>query len=112
MARVESLFPGVYLLHSVVGNRPLAIPLLVGSKRALLVDTGCAGDPEKLILPALQDLDVPLYKLEFAITTHCAFDHQGGNAALKRAAPHVLLCCGDADRIEVESPQRVFDERY
>ncbi len=31
---------------------------------------------------------------------------------MKRAAPHALLCCGDADREQVESPEVIYAQRY
>jgi glyoxylase-like metal-dependent hydrolase (beta-lactamase superfamily II) len=95
-----------------VGGRPLQLPLLIGSERVVLIDSGSASDPDAFILPALEALGVPAAQLGVLINTHCDFDHQGGNAAIKRAAPNVLLCCGDADRSAIESPQVIVDERY
>jgi len=112
MARIDTLFPRVHILRGEVGGRPLGLPLLVGNEQALLIDTGCASDPEELIVPALRELNVPLERLGIVITTHCDLDHQGGNAAIKRAAPQTMLYCGDADRTAVESPDAIFAERY
>lgn len=112
MNRIQELFAGVYLLQGVVGGRPLRLPLLAGAERALLLDTGCAADVEDFILPALRELGVGPDRLGFILNTHCDLDHTGGNQGLKQFAPRALLCCGDADRQQIEDPQRMFALRY
>ncbi len=112
MARITALFEGAHLLHGVVGGRPLTLTLLAGSQRALLMDTGCAQDAEGLILPALAELGLEPRRLGFILNTHCDLDHIGGNWALKQAAPQALLCCGEADREQVESPEAIYARRY
>lgn len=112
MGAFQELFAGAYLLQGLVGGRPLRLPLLVGTERALLVDTGCAGDVEGFILPALRQLGVGPDKLGFVLNTHCDLDHTGGNRGLKEFAPRALLCCGDADREQIEDPQVMFARRY
>lgn len=112
MSHFQELFAGVYLLQGVVGGRPLRLPLLVGTQRALLLDTGCAADVEGFILPALSELGVNADRLGLILNTHCDLDHAGGNHGLKRFAPRALLCCGDADRQQIEDPQAMFAQRY
>lgn len=112
MSHFQELFPGVYLLQGVVGGRPLRLPLLVGAQRALLLDTGCAPDVQGFILPALRELDLAPNRLGLIINTHCDLDHSGGNHGLKQLAPQALLCCGDADRQQIENPQAMFALRY
>jgi len=46
------LFPCGYLLSTRVGDRPLYLRLLAG-ERVLMLDSGCASDPEVCIRPAL-----------------------------------------------------------
>jgi glyoxylase-like metal-dependent hydrolase (beta-lactamase superfamily II) len=112
MPQITNLFDGVHLLHGEVGGRPLQLPLLVGPWRSLLIDTGCASDVSGLILPSLAHLGLEPGALSCIITTHCDVDHQGGNGGLKQAAPRALLCCGDADRAQVESPDTIYRLRY
>ena len=38
--------PGIHLIPGTIGGRPLQLSLLVGSERVVLLDTGCAGDPQ------------------------------------------------------------------
>lgn len=112
MPRIDCLFPDVYLIQSEVGGRPLQLPLLLGPERALLIDSGSAPDPERVILPALQELGIPFRQLDLLINSHCDLDHQGGNSTLKRALPHLQIFCGEADRAAVESPDVIFATRY
>lgn len=112
MTRVIELFGGVHLLQGVVGGRPLTLTLLVGTDQSVLMDTGCAQDVEGLILPALDELGLAPGRLSFILNTHCDLDHVGGNHGIKQAAPHALLCCGDADREQVESPEALYARRY
>ena len=112
MSHFQELFPGVFLLQGVVGGRPLRLPLLVGAQRALLLDTGCASDVEGFILPALRELGLNPSRLGLIINTHCDLDHTGGNHGLKQVAPQALLCCGDADRQQIEDPQAMYALRY
>ncbi|HEY8477434.1 MAG TPA: MBL fold metallo-hydrolase [Chloroflexota bacterium] len=106
------VLPQVYRLGFVLGGRPVYQYLLVGDRRALLVDTGITDTPREVILPALDRLGVDPTKLQFAVITHCDLDHQGGAHQLKTLLPHVLLSCGDLDRPLVEDPEALLQQRY
>jgi glyoxylase-like metal-dependent hydrolase (beta-lactamase superfamily II) len=106
------LFENVHLIEGEVGGRPLWLPLLIGEWKVLLLDTGCAGDVHKIVLPTLKKLGVAPEALSLVINTHCDLDHQGGNHRIKQAAPRALLCCGDPDREQIESPESIFALRY
>ena len=104
--------PNIHLIPALVGARPLQLFLLLGDERTLLVDTGCAPDPEKYIFPYLNELGMAPTDIDMALITHCDVDHCGGNSALKRANPNVLITCGDADRLLVEAPAVMWARRY
>jgi glyoxylase-like metal-dependent hydrolase (beta-lactamase superfamily II) len=104
--------PGIHLIAGVVGTRPLQLFLLAGQDRTVLLDTGCAPDPERYIFPYLHSIGLSPAAIDLAIITHCDVDHCGGNAALRRANPGVLLSCGEADRPLVEDPQVMWTRRY
>ena len=112
MDSLEKLYDGAYLIHCAVGGRPLHLPLLLGPTHAVLIDTGCAADFTGAILPALRALKLDPARLTHAINTHCDFDHQGGNSAVMAACPSVRLYCGEADRVQIESPDRLIALRY
>lgn len=78
----------------------------------MLVDTGIAATPEKVIFPYVDRIKLKPERLTLAVTTHADLDHQGGNDAIKRLSPHTLLSCGSWDRHLVESPRALFGERY
>ena len=107
----NELYPGVYQIHSLFGGRNLFQYLFVGDNIVLL-DTGLAYTPERTIFPAIKRLGIEPPKISLAITTHADADHQGGNDAIKRAAPATWLACGDADRAMVEDPRTLWDQRY
>lgn len=110
--RIEQLFPGVHLIHSAVGGRPLQLPVLVDADAAMLVDSGCASDVDRVILPALSELGIGPEKLTYLLNTHCDVDHQGGNAGLMRFASQARLLCGTMDQAEIESPAVIMERRY
>ena len=106
------LYDSVYLLDGTVGKRPIYLPLLIGEWGCLLLDTGCSYHVNDLILPALDRLQIRTEQLRYIINTHPDSDHVGGNAGMKRWAPKALLCCGDADRLQIDHPDTLFAARY
>jgi glyoxylase-like metal-dependent hydrolase (beta-lactamase superfamily II) len=105
------LYPNVHQIGSLFGGRNLYQYLFVG-RRVVLVDSGIADTPEKVILPHLDALRMRPGRLNLIITTHPDLDHQGGNYAVKQVAPQAQIACGEADRAMVEHPQTLFDQRY
>lgn len=105
------LYSHVYQIQSLYGGRNLFQYLFVGDN-SVLVDTGIAETPEKVIFPYLDKVGLPPEKLTMAITTHADQDHQGGNYGIKQIAPRTLLGCGAADRALVEDPRALYDIRY
>lgn len=105
------LYKNVYQIQSLFRGRNVFQYLFVGSK-IVLVDTGIAETPEKVIFPYLGNHRIKPEQLSLAVTTHSDLDHQGGNAAIKRASPRTWLACGVADRELVEDPRALFNLRY
>ena len=100
------------MISGQVGSRPLQLFLLAGADRHVLLDTGCAPDPERLVFPYLERLGLRPENLDLVIVTHPDSDHCGGNSAVKRASPRTLITCGEADRELVEDPQTLWTRRY
>lgn len=111
MSENIELYPGVIQIQSLFGPRNLFQYLFLG-ERVLLVDSGVATTPEKVILPALEKAGKHPSRLSMIITTHPDLDHQGGNAALRLAAPEALFVCGEADRELVQDPRELYRRRY
>jgi glyoxylase-like metal-dependent hydrolase (beta-lactamase superfamily II) len=104
--------PGIELIVGSVVSRPLQLYLLRGPDRNVLLDTGCAPDPERFIFSSLGSLGLAPEDISMVVNTHPDVDHCGGNAQLKRASPNVLLTCGEADRELIENPQVLYQHRY
>ena len=105
------LYKNVFQIQSLFGGRNLFQYLFAGAN-FVLVDTGIATTPEETILPYLDRLKISPERLTLVVVTHPDLDHQGGNDAMKRAAPRACLACGLADRALVEDPRALFDRRY
>lgn len=105
------LYPRVYQIQSLFGQRNLFQYLFVGDN-TVLVDTGIATTPEQVVFPYMDSLQLRPQRLTLAITTHADMDHQGGNHTIKCTSPGTWLSCGAPDRTLVEDPQTLFDNRY
>lgn len=104
--------PGIHMISGVVGTRPLQLFLLRGSARCVLMDTGCAPDPDKIIFPYLHSIGLSAPDIAMVVNTHCDMDHCGGNHAMKRANPRLEIGCGEQDRELIEDPQAMWARRY
>ncbi len=105
------LYKNVYQIQSLFGGRNLFQYLFVG-ENTVLVDTGIAETPEKVIFPYMERLGLAPKDLKMSVTTHADLDHQGENDNIKRHSPGTWLACGEADRELIENPCALFDLRY
>lgn len=76
----QEIFPGVYE-H---GAGPVNVWLIKDADGWTLIDTGYAGQEQKL-LDAIQAFGIPLTDIKRIIVTHTHPDHAGGLAAVKQA---------------------------
>ena len=104
--------PGVHRIVAPLGDRFVALHLLVGSAGALLVDTGIRDSITGTFLPYLAANGIDPGSVRWAINTHCDYDHTGGNGALKAAIPGVELLVHALDRDFTEDVQALIDGRY
>jgi len=105
------IYKDVFQIQSLYGGRNLFQYLFVG-ENVVLLDTGITDTPEKTIFPYMDKLGLTPEQLTLAVITHPDVDHQGGNDAVKRAAPRTWLACGVADKDLVEDPRALYDLRY
>jgi len=75
-----NLAPGIEILETSFGNRPLNLVLFAGATTAL-VDSGLAGMPAAY-LPQLDRLSLSPHDIALVINTHAHADHIGGNHEL------------------------------
>ncbi|NEM91039.1 MBL fold metallo-hydrolase [Galbitalea soli] len=104
--------PGLRRIVAPLGERFVAMYLLEGSERALLFDTGITASVEETLLPHLAEIGFDLARLHWVISSHCDFDHTGGNAAIVAAAPHVELLAGELDVPLTEDLEVLIEQRY
>ena len=103
---------GLHRIEAPLGERFVAMYLLDGPQGGLLFDTGVADSVTGTLLPYLDSIGYDLSRLRWAISSHCDFDHTGGNAALMAAAPHVALMAGTLDVPLAEDLDVLITERY
>jgi glyoxylase-like metal-dependent hydrolase (beta-lactamase superfamily II) len=103
---------GLHRIQAPLGERFVALYLLVGSERALLFDTGMNESVNGTLLPYLEQIGFGPERLTWAISSHCDWDHVGGNAALLAAAPQVELMAGALDVPLAEDLEVLIDQRY
>lgn len=109
---MQQLFDGVFLLEGEVGGRPLRFVYLNGGQASLLMDTGCAHDPEKFIAPQIEQAGGSVADLTWILNSHPDLDHIGGNHEMRRLAPRAVLACGDLDRHMCQGLDGLMRYRY
>lgn len=105
--------PGVHRIKCLFGNKRMVyVHLLVGEDAVMLVDTGCAHNPEQEILPYMRSIGLDPARLTYIVVSHSDIDHQGGNAPMKAVAPQARLACHVLDRPWVEDTEALIAGRY
>lgn len=104
--------PGIHRIEAPLGERYVALYLIVGDESSMLVDTGLDESIAGSLLPYLASIGHDTERLAYVVNTHGDFDHVGGNAALRAAAPDAQLLVGRADVHLVEDVNVMIAERY
>lgn len=106
------LRPGIHRIVAPLGERFIAMYLLTGPDGALLFDTGVADSVPGTLLPYLDEIGFDPTDIRWVISSHCDFDHTGGNAALAAVAPHAEFLAGRADVPMTEDVELLISGRY
>ncbi|WP_420112415.1 MBL fold metallo-hydrolase [Pseudactinotalea sp.] len=104
--------PGLHRIQAPLGERFIAMYLLTGPEGAILFDTGVAGSVSGTLVPYLHRIGLEPTDLRWVISSHCDFDHTGGNAALRALAPDALFLAGRADAPMTEDIELLIRGRY
>ncbi len=104
--------PGIHRIEAPLGERFVAMYLLVGDECALLLDTGLDKMPDEYVAPYLAQIGVPASKIRYVINSHADFDHTAGNASAKALAPNAIFMCHRLDQAMVEDIERMISDRY
>jgi glyoxylase-like metal-dependent hydrolase (beta-lactamase superfamily II) len=105
------IFPNVYEIKSVFGNRYIYQYLFVG-EIAVLLDAGVATTPNSVIFPYLEKIGLSPRQLTMVIAMHADVDHHGGLPAVKDASAGTLLACHREDLQLIEDPEFLYQHRY
>src|SRR2546423_294854 len=81
--KIMEVAPGIHRIEAPLGDRFVAMYLLVGDECTLLLDTGLDKMPDQYIAPYLDQIGVPASKIRYVINSHADFDHTAGNASAK-----------------------------
>ena len=104
--------PGLFRIEVPIGERFIASYLFRGSDASLLVDTGFDSTAREILIPALESMAVTPDQLTYVVSTHCDFDHTGGNGVVRDWAPRAIFVAGEEDRQQTESVDDLVSERY
>jgi glyoxylase-like metal-dependent hydrolase (beta-lactamase superfamily II) len=106
------LRPGLHRIQAPLGERFIAMYLLTGPAGGLLFDTGITESVTGTLLPYLESIGYDIGLLRWVVSSHCDFDHTGGNAALLAAAPQVELLAGAEDVALAQDLEALITQRY
>jgi glyoxylase-like metal-dependent hydrolase (beta-lactamase superfamily II) len=104
--------PGIHRIEAPLGERFVAMHLLVGDEAALLFDTGMDRMPYEYVLPYLDQIGVPASGVRYVVTSHADFDHTAGNASMQEIAPQATFLCHRLDQAMIEDVETLIRERY
>ena len=104
--------PGIHRIDTPLGNRVCALYLLAGRERALLVDTGVAGDVAGHVMPYLDEIGLDSSLIRLILISHSDVDHSGDTAAAVEAFPAALLACHRDDAAEAGDIEVMIEVRY
>jgi glyoxylase-like metal-dependent hydrolase (beta-lactamase superfamily II) len=109
---MQQLFDGVFMLEGEVGGRPLQLIYLKGESASMVMDTGCAHDPTRVIAPQIREAGGRVEELTWILNTHPDLDHIGGNFEMKQLAPRAILACGEPGRHACQGLDSLMRYRY
>lgn len=104
--------PGIHRIEAPLGDRFVACHLVVGSRAAVLVDTGVDATPRDSIAPYCDRIGLARDRIRWIVVTHDDVDHMGGNASAAAAFPAAAFVAHQRDIELVEDVGRIVRERY
>ncbi|WP_158685284.1 MBL fold metallo-hydrolase [Microbacterium halophytorum] len=104
--------PGLHRIAAPIPPRFIAMHLFTGPNGALLFDTGVDDSVEGTLLPYLAEHGIDPGSIRWVVSSHCDFDHTGGNAALKAEVPDAQFLAGAQDELMTENLEVLIAGRY
>ena len=106
------VLPGIHRIEAPLGDRYVALYLIVGDDATLLVDTGLDESIRSSLIPYMASIGHQPKRVHYVVNTHADFDHMGGNRAVRELCPEALLLCGASDREQIEDIEVMIEDRY
>lgn len=103
---------GIHRIEAPLGDRYVALYLVVGDDCSLLVDSGLDESVRVQLRDYLMRTGLAPTGIRYLVNTHADFDHIGGNGAVRELSPEVLIACGAPDREMIEDVEVLIDRRY
>lgn len=104
--------PGIHRIEAPLGERFVAMYLLVGDECSLLIDTGMDRMPYDYLLPYLDEIGVPATQIRYVLNSHADYDHTAGNASMKEIAPQAVFMCHVLDKPMIDDLDVMIRDRY
>ena len=109
---IDEAAPGLFRVAGPLGDRVVAMYLLVAGDDVLLVDCGDFDHPRTVLRPALARLGVDPRRIRQIVLTHSDADHIGGLGDVRAMAPHARVMAHAADADDVRDPRSLISRRY
>jgi glyoxylase-like metal-dependent hydrolase (beta-lactamase superfamily II) len=94
--------PGIHRIEAPLGDRYVSLYLLAGDDGLLLFDTGDDQAPPGTLAPYLAGLGRDPSAVGWIVTSHCDYDHFGGNRSALELFPRARLACHALDAAMAE----------
>jgi glyoxylase-like metal-dependent hydrolase (beta-lactamase superfamily II) len=104
--------PGIHRIEAPLGDRFVACHLVIGSRAAVLVDTGIDSTPAGSIAPYCDAIGLDREAVRWIVVSHDDVDHMGGNASAAVLFPRGVFVAHELDIELVEDVDRIVRERY
>lgn len=101
MCKFEKVVDGIYLLKIPFSNSWTGVILVTGDKN-FLIDSG-ACEPETYIIPALKEMGMTLYDIDYLLNTHSHGDHIAGHSEIAKNK-HIKVAVFEGGAETLENP--------
>lgn len=106
----------VHAIEMPLGERVSRVYVFMGSRGAVLYDTGCAGDIRAHVVPYLIEIGLSADDVTAVVVSHCDIDHFGGLGDCVEVFPRAALIAHRSDaplmNVEVYLDQRAREFRH
>ncbi|MBW4032913.1 MAG: MBL fold metallo-hydrolase [Acidobacteria bacterium] len=106
------LAPGIHRIECPIGDRYIAVHVIVGTRHTAVIDTGYDESVRGAVVPYFRENGIDPAAVRYVIVTHADYDHSGGATAMRDVFPNSLVCAGERDRAMLEDLELMISDRY